>query len=121
MKNARPPVFRPPWLPSREHRLALFREEQARNNPRPPREARGYDADWRELRRRHLAEHPWCVECKKLGRETPARIVDHVVPVSVAPDRRLDPTNLASMCMPHHTAKSMRERAARRRTGLRVG
>jgi hypothetical protein len=31
-----------------------------------------------------------------------ARHVDHVMPVAAAPHRRLDPTNLQSLCHAHH-------------------
>jgi hypothetical protein len=36
------------------------------------------------------------------GCARPARHVDHVVPVAKAPQRRLDPTNLQSLCHAHH-------------------
>lgn len=35
--------------------------------------------------------------------------MDHVVPVRVAPDRRLDPTNLRTLCAPCHARKTARE------------
>jgi 5-methylcytosine-specific restriction endonuclease McrA len=37
-----------------------------------------------------------------------ATIVDHVVSIRVAPERRLDMTNLRSLCREHHQQKSMR-------------
>lgn len=57
-----------------------------------------YDWPWRRLRKRHLAQHPWCVRCGARGVD-----VDHVVPVRVAPHRRLDPTNLQTLCHPCHS------------------
>jgi 5-methylcytosine-specific restriction endonuclease McrA len=114
MRNARPPRFRAPWLPSRAASLAAFRQEQRRWNPQPPAAARGYDPAWSALRAQHLAVEPNCRKCALRGVETSARIVDHVVPVRVAPERRLDPTNLQSLCWPCHNAKTQREVRARR-------
>jgi 5-methylcytosine-specific restriction endonuclease McrA len=71
---------------------------------RPNASARGYDSDWRELRAQHLAAHPWCEFCLKLGQRVPAKDVDHIVPIALAPHRRLDPSNLQSLCKHHHSA-----------------
>ena len=54
---------------------------------------RPYDRDWQRVRKRHLAQHPTCVRCGAAGVD-----VDHVVSVRKAPDRRLDPTNLQTLC-----------------------
>lgn len=73
---------------------------------RPSAASRGYDADWRRLRAKHLAAHPYCRRCG-----APAADVDHVVSLREAPERRLDPTNLQSLCRPHHSgAKQAEER-----------
>jgi 5-methylcytosine-specific restriction protein A len=109
MKNARPPIFRAPWLPSRAQQLAAFRDEQRRFNPQAPAAARGYDADWRTLRAAHLAEHPFCRACAARGIERRAHMVDHIEPIRQAPERRLDPSNLQSLCWRHHASKTQRE------------
>lgn len=114
MRNARPPLFRAPWLPSRAASLAAFRQEQRRWNPQPSAAARGYDEAWRKLRAQHLAAEPNCRKCALQGIEEPARIADHIVPVRLAPDRRLDPTNLQSLCWSHHMQKTRREKLAQR-------
>ena len=41
---------------------------------------RGYGARWQKARAAFLAAHPLCVNCKRNGRLTPARVVDHIVP-----------------------------------------
>lgn len=89
------------------------REEAARkarfDKTRPSAAARGYDADWRKLRAAHLKAHPRCVRCGD-----PARDVDHIEPIRVAPLRRLDPGNLQSLCKPCHSrAKQSEERRGR--------
>lgn len=77
------------------------REAKARkarfDKGRPSASARGYDAEWRKLRAEHLARHPFCVRCGARAAE-----VDHKIPVMIAPLRRLDPTNLQSLCTNHH-------------------
>lgn len=69
--------------------------------------ARGLDNDWRKLRARHLEKHQFCVRCGAKG-----KVVDHIVPRSIAPGRRLDPTNLQTLCTPCHS--SAKQRAERR-------
>ncbi|MBC7819089.1 MAG: HNH endonuclease [Planctomycetaceae bacterium] len=79
---------------------------------RPPSSQRGYDADWRRLRSEHLTENPLCAICLSRGATTPATCVDHRVPITVDPSRRLDRSNLRSCCDPHHqeiTARFKRE------------
>lgn len=66
---------------------------------RPGARARGYDRAWERLRARHLRDFP---SCSVRGCGRPAEHVDHVVPVRLAPHRRLDPLNLQSLCRVHH-------------------
>jgi 5-methylcytosine-specific restriction protein A len=74
--------------------------------PTPERRAvssqRGYDAAWRRLRLSFIKEHPLCQVCESRGRTTPATCVDHRVPITVDPSRRLDATNLRSCCTDCH-------------------
>lgn len=57
-----------------------------------------YDGAWRKLRKQHLAQHPTCVRCGRPGMD-----VDHIVSVRQAPRRRLDPTNLQTLCHGCHS------------------
>ncbi|WP_126974649.1 HNH endonuclease [Frigidibacter oleivorans] len=80
------------------------RERKARfDKGRPSASARGLGADWRKLRARHLRSHPLCAFCG-----APATDVDHRIPRSVAPERRLDPTNLQSLCTSCHSGAKQR-------------
>jgi 5-methylcytosine-specific restriction endonuclease McrA len=60
--------------------------------------ANTYDYAWQRLRKRHLQGQPMCVRCGGPGQD-----VDHVVSVKRAPQRRLDPTNLQTMCHSCHS------------------
>jgi 5-methylcytosine-specific restriction protein A len=60
--------------------------------------ARGYDRGWRRLRLWHLARHPLCAHCERDGRVTAATDVHHVEKLAANPRRRLDPSNLQSLC-----------------------
>ena len=88
---------------------------------RPNTRARGYDRDWERLRRWHLNQEPLCRYCKEAGRVTPGSVVDHIVPIREAPERRLDPSNLQTLCAGkgtpqcHNTIKAAEERGAGRR------
>lgn len=80
-------------------------ERKARfDKTRPSATARGLGADWRKLRAAHLERNPWCCRCGRAAQE-----VDHIVPRRVAPERRLDPTNLQSLCTPCHSGAKQRE------------
>ncbi|GHA11352.1 hypothetical protein GCM10007989_02070 [Devosia pacifica] len=70
---------------------------------------RGYDWQWRKLRDRHLAGSPLCVECLASEIVEVAVDVDHITPIRLAPERRLDPTNLQSLCRRHHNEKTRAE------------
>jgi hypothetical protein len=57
------------------------------------------DYEWQKLRKQHRRYHPIC-EVEGCGKRM--QHVDHIVTVAEAPERRLDPTNLQSLCHPHH-------------------
>ncbi len=64
---------------------------------------RGYDGDWAKLRNYYIAKHPVCQHpgCTQAG-----QIVDHIIPVRDCPERRLDHTNLQTLCRVHHARKT---------------
>lgn len=74
---------------------------------RPDRHQRGYDSDWYRLRRVHLETHPGCVVCGS----TEGVDVDHKVSIKDRPDRRLDPSNLQTLCRLHHNRKTHGKKA----------
>ncbi|CAB3750856.1 hypothetical protein GQ57_15980 [Burkholderia sp. MSh2] len=90
--------------------------------------ARGYGYAWQKLRADHLAKHPHCVYCmREIGMTgwLPADVVlacaargiaeplgtigDHIT--AHRGDRRLqlDPTNIQTLCKPHHDSAKQRE------------
>lgn len=60
---------------------------------------------WRKARLAVLRVRPFCVECLKKGRYTPATVVDHIVPINKG-GARLDPANLQPLCSSCHNKKS---------------
>lgn len=64
--------------------------------------------EWRRLRKAQLARESFCRMCARIGRRTQAVIADHVVPHRG--DRMLffDPSNLQSLCDPHHKSEKAR-------------
>ncbi len=74
---------------------------------------RGYDNCWLRLRAHHLRDNPLCVECERLGIDTIATQVDHIIPFhSVDDPLRMDPANLQSLCATHHAMKTRKENRA---------
>ncbi|NPD14470.1 HNH endonuclease [Xinfangfangia sp. D13-10-4-6] len=82
-------------------------ERKARfDKGRPSATQRGLGADWRKVRDAHLERHPRCRIC---GEDEGSLEVDHIKPRRVAPERRLDPTNLQTLCKPCHSRLKQRE------------
>jgi 5-methylcytosine-specific restriction enzyme A len=82
----------------------------ARLAPPCVRSSHGYnDAAWNRLRAEHLKREPWCRECRRKGRMTEAKLVDHIVPWRGNEALRLNPENLQSMCWPCHSRKTARQ------------
>lgn len=63
---------------------------------------RGYDGAWTKIRRTKLANNPLCERCESKGRVEAAVLVHHIVPVSKDWSRRLDQSNLMSLCFVCH-------------------
>lgn len=65
---------------------------------------------WRKVRNRYIRKHPLCEYCKEKDEVTPATEVDHVIPVKVRWDLRLDPENLKSSCHSCHMKKTKEDK-----------
>ena len=99
-------------MPSRPPRLGQ-RAPQAKQ-PRLPdhreqSQKRGYDSTWRALSKQVRMEEPLCRHCLREGRVTAAVCVDHIVPISIAPDLRLVRINLQGLCASCHARKTQAE------------
>jgi 5-methylcytosine-specific restriction enzyme A len=68
--------------------------------------SRGYGYQHQQERERHLRDHPLCVRCLIAERVTAATVLDHIVPVRVAPERQHDPTNHQGLCVDCHALKT---------------
>ena len=95
-------------------RIPLHRPARITSRPRedrPSAAVRGYcDNAHKAWRQAVLNRCHWqCVDCGRVayGRDMHA---DHVVPVSVAPDRRYDVENGAARCASCHSRKTNSER-----------
>jgi 5-methylcytosine-specific restriction protein A len=67
--------------------------------------ARGYGSDWQRVRLEILERDGWrCYLCG-VGLTKLNATVDHIQRISLRPDLRLDPTNLAACCRPCNASK----------------
>ena len=67
--------------------------------------------EWERVRSQVLSrDKGLCLECIRNKRITFADVVDHIIPIKVAWDRRLDNTNLQSLCHACHNKKTARDR-----------
>ena len=70
---------------------------------------RGYDATWHKLSRMVRQQEGLCRACLHSGRLTAATLVDHIIPISQAPDLRLVRSNLQALCASCHARKTQAE------------
>ena len=64
---------------------------------------------WRAMRARQLASHPWCQACLERGIYEPAEEVDHIKPHRGNPRLFFDDTNLQSLSKRCHSQKTAQE------------
>lgn len=64
---------------------------------------------YQRFRDRFIRRNRLCAECDRQGFVTLAEEVDHIVPVSQAPDRVWDETNLQALCRSCHERKTASE------------
>ena len=60
---------------------------------------------WRLTRLNILEQTPLCHNCQSTGRITPARVIDHIIPVRQG-GAFFDPNNLQPLCDSCHNSKS---------------
>lgn len=85
---------------------------------RGSRHERGYDADWTKLAADYKKSVKGrCEECARRGYLAVCDVIDHMVPVSDAPERRLDRANLDALCHAHHNGQKRRMEEYARKTG----
>jgi len=69
---------------------------------------RGYDRTWRKVAQNKLGKDPLCEHCLEFGKTIAAQLPDHIVPLDKG-GKRLDETNLQSLCRTCHSYKTSRE------------
>lgn len=70
-------------------------------------------ARWRNTRAVVLRDHPLCCSCQTKGVLQLAKVVDHIVPIKKGGER-FERSNLQSLCVPCHNAKTASETASMR-------
>ena len=63
---------------------------------------------WQSIRRRQLAEHPWCASCSKEGKHVGAREVDRIEPHH-GDAEKFFAGPFQSLCTPCHSRKTANE------------
>lgn len=71
---------------------------------------RGYDHKWNEHSKRYRQQQPLCENCKAKGVTTGVDLVDHIIPVQVAPGLKHDDDNLQSLCSTCHAIKTAEDK-----------
>lgn len=87
-----------------QHRGEAFRQQDQRRGT--PAE-RGYDHHWQRIAdARRRRDDYFCQPCRRARRFTPSSTVDHIVPVHVRPDWRLELRNTQVICTACHQQKT---------------
>lgn len=68
---------------------------------------------WKILSKKHKQQNPLCIHCLELSIVNPAQVSDHIIEIRDDWDKRLDPTNLQSLCHSCHNTKTAKERRKR--------
>ncbi|HHH0073588.1 TPA: HNH endonuclease signature motif containing protein [Yersinia enterocolitica] len=77
------------------------------DSQRGSRRERGYTPRWDKYRLMYLKAHPLCVHCEKQGTYTPAKIVDHIIPIDGGEDVLFWPeSNHQGLCVSCHSRKT---------------
>ena len=88
-------------------RIHRARPPQPRQDRRASAAERGYDSTWADFAETIRQRDKYlCQRCKQMGYLRPANTVDHIVPLHVAPHRRLDESNCQTLCRPCHAVKT---------------
>lgn len=74
-------------------------------------------AAWRNLRNKKLKLNPLCEDCLDKGFLNEGKDIDHIVEIKDDWDRRLDLTNLRTLCRSCHMAKTAAVRKQRKTVG----
>ena len=91
----------------RRMRIAPMKQTRPRESKGPrfrgSARERGYDRDWEKLRDKHRVKaEGLCQECLRRGYIEPLAVSDHIIPIRLRPDLRLDENNLDALCTIHH-------------------
>ena len=82
---------------------------------RPHFRARGYSDEWLKFSTDFLRASPWCWGCASIGVSTRASLLDHIIPMTDAPERLLNTNGVQPLCRPcHDQAKRELERRWKR-------
>src|SRR4051794_35166678 len=73
---------------------------------------RGYDHDWMRVARERRELDSWlCQPCLAEGRITSSNEVDHIIPIHVRPEWRLEIGNTQVICRSCHRRKTLNDAA----------
>ena len=70
---------------------------------------RGYSHRWQMARKQFLVTHPLCAECERIGKLTPATVVDHIQPHRGDQALFWDERNWQPLCKKCHDRKTRLE------------
>lgn len=73
---------------------------------------------WKKLSHQWLLNHPLCVDCEAQGIYRKGDLVDHVIELRDDWSKRLDPSNLQTLCYACHNKKTWKARFKRKKVKM---
>ena len=86
----------------KEHWKAYYQQQDKR---RGKTKERGYGGRWQKIRKKVLADEPFCRECQNIGKITEANVVHHID----GDVWNIKTENLEPLCKGCHDRRTMRE------------
>lgn len=81
------------------HKKAKQKKLAQSNREKNPREQKFYNSkEWVTLSRNLRVNEPFCRMCANEGRQSFGYVTDHIIPLKMSWERRLDPSNLQTLC-----------------------
>lgn len=77
-----------------------------------------HGTEWKKLSHHWLMMHPLCVDCEAQGIYRKGDLVDHVIELRDDWSKRLDPSNLQTLCYACHNKKTWKARFKRKKVKM---
>ena len=99
------------YCPSHSKKDRGYKNKVYDRQQRDPKLSRFYSSGrWRKTRNIYIQSNPLCERCMLQGETRKADVVDHIIPIKIDWQRKLDMSNLQSLCNRCHAVKTREDK-----------